>query len=345
MTPTPGAVANTVHLSLDEVSALAMRVLRHHGVPDAQAQAMARVMAAGERDQCHSHGLFRLLMCVQSLRDGKVVRDAVPVVHHRSVAVVAVDAQRNFSPLAFEVGSAHLIDKARQCGIAALVINNCLHFSALWPEVEHLTDAGLCALIMTPSHACVAPAGGTLPVFGTNPMAFGWPRAHGSAYVFDFATSAVARGEIDLYRRSGRALPLGWGIDEFGAPSTDAATVLQRGAMLTFGGYKGSALATMIELLAGPLLGDLTSAESVALDGRLGGAPRHGELILAFDPRFFSGRDPATDQASAEQLLQAISGQGARLPSERRYAARALSLKHGVDIAAALHRDILALLD
>lgn len=338
-------MSDTVHLSLHEVSALALRVLRHHGIIEAQVQAMARVMTAGERDHCHSHGLFRLLMCVRSVREGKVVRDALPVVQHRSAAVVAVDAHCNFAPLAFEVGSAVLIEKARSTGIAALVINNCLHFSALWPEVEHLTQAGLCALIMTPSHACVAPAGGKLPVFGTNPIAFGWPRANCHPYVFDFATSAIARGEIDLYRRSGRTLPEGWGIDENGAPCTDAATVLQRGAMLTFGGYKGSALATMIELLAGPLLGDLTSTESMALDGQPGGAPRHGELIIAFDPSFFSSRDPAIDQASAEQLLQAISGQGARLPSERRYNARTRSIAHGVDIARALHEDILALLD
>ena len=338
-------MSDTVHLALDEVHALALRVLRHQRIIEAQAQAMARVMTAGERDHCHSHGLFRLLMCAKSLREGKVVRDALPLVQHRSSAIVAVDAQHNFSPLAFDLGSLLLIEKTRSTGLGALVINNCLHFSALWPEVERLTDAGLCALIMTPSHACVAPAGGTLAVFGTNPIAFGWPRAQGHPYVFDFATSAIARGEIDLYRRSGRTLPEGWGIDEHGAPCTDAATVLQRGAMLTFGGYKGSALATMIELMAGPLLGDLTSAESVALDGQPGGAPRHGELILAFDPRFFSGRDPATDQASAEALLQAISGQGARLPSERRYAARARSMAHGVDIAAALHRDILAWLD
>ena len=44
--------------------------------------------------------------------------------------------------------------------MGALVINNCFHFSALWPEVEQLTEHGLCALAMTPAHACVAPAGG-----------------------------------------------------------------------------------------------------------------------------------------------------------------------------------------
>jgi LDH2 family malate/lactate/ureidoglycolate dehydrogenase len=162
--------------------------------------------------------------------------------------------------------------------------------------------------------------------------------------VFDFATSAVARGEIELYRRSGRPLPLGWGIDADGAATTDAGTVLQHGAMLTFGGHKGSALATMIELLAGPLLGDLTSLESMAIDGAIGGTPRHGELILAFDPSFFSASAPGADQARAEQLFEAITSQGARLPSQRRFEARARSLAHGVSIPRALHEDILALL-
>ncbi|WP_422666694.1 hypothetical protein [Burkholderia mallei] len=36
--------------------------------------------------------------------------------------------------------------------------------------------------------------------------------------------------------------------------------------MRTFGGHKGSALAAMIELLAGALIGDMTSAESLAFD-------------------------------------------------------------------------------
>lgn len=337
-------MTDTISLSLDEVHALALRVLSHHGLSEAHAQAIARVITAGERDECHSHGVFRLLMCAATLRDGKVACHAEPTVSDRSAAVVAVDAQFGFSQLAFEVGSRHLVEKARRTGIAALVINHCFHFSALWPEVESLAEQGLAALAMTPSHAWVAPAGGSRPVFGTNPIAFGWPRPGGQPYVFDFATSAVARGEIELYRRSGRAIPPGWGIDASGAPTTDAATVLHHGAMLTFGGHKGSALSTMIELLAGPLIGDLTSIASKARDGDAGGTPCHGELILAFDPGFFSQGDAAADQARAEQLFQAITGQGARLPSQRRFEARARSLAQGVRIPRALHDDVLALL-
>jgi LDH2 family malate/lactate/ureidoglycolate dehydrogenase len=337
-------MTDTVNLSLDEVHALALQVLTHHGLSKAHTAAIARVIVAGERDECHSHGVFRLLMCTRSLREGKVSCHAEPVVSQRSPAVVAVDAQFGFSPLAFEVGSKYLLEKVRHTGIAALVINNCFHFSALWPEVESLAAHQICALALTPAHACVAPTGGRQAVFGTNPIAFSWPRPTGNPYVFDFATSAVARGEIELYRRSGRPLPIGWGIDADGSPTTDAAKVLQQGAMLTFGNYKGSALATMIELLAGPLLGDLTSLESLAVDGEIGGTPRHGELIVAFDPSFFSANPPGSDQARAEHLFEAIVSQGARLPSQRRFEARARSIAHGVCIPRVLHEDILALL-
>lgn len=335
-------MSDMISLSLDEVHELAMRVLTHHGLSQAHAQAITRVIVAGERDECHSHGVFRLLMCARSLQEGKVACHAVPRVTDRSTAVVAVDAQFGFSQLAFEIGSQHLVAKARRTGIAALVINNCFHFSALWPEVESLAAHGMVSLAMTPSHAWVAPAGGSRPVFGTNPMAFGWPRPGGLPYVFDFATSAVARGEIELYRRSGRVIPEGWGIDATGAVSTDPAVVLQQGAMLTFGGHKGSALSTMIELLAGPLIGDLTSMESKTLDGEVAGTPLHGELILAFDPKFFSQNDAHADQVRAEHLFEAITGQGARLPSQRRFEARARSLAHGVKIPCSLHDDVLA---
>ena len=89
-----------------------------------------------------------------------------------------------------------LVDKARASGIAALAINHCVHFAALWPEIEAITTHGLVALACTPSHAWVAPAGGSKPLFGTNPIAFGWPRPGPYPFVFDFATSAVAPQSI-----------------------------------------------------------------------------------------------------------------------------------------------------
>jgi LDH2 family malate/lactate/ureidoglycolate dehydrogenase len=180
-------------------------------------------------------------------------------------------------------------------------------------------------------------------VFGTNPIAFAWPRPDGPPFVFDFATSAIARGEIELHRRAGKPIPAGWAIDSEGNPTNDPTAALA-GAMLTFGGHKGSALSAMIELMAGPLIGDMTSAESMAFDEGVGAAPCHGELILAFDPKVFLGADAAQHVVRAEKMFESIVGQGARLPSQRRYEARERSKVNGVRIPRALHDDLQALL-
>ncbi|WP_322963793.1 Ldh family oxidoreductase [Sphingomonas fuzhouensis] len=329
-------------MTLDELRSLARAKLLGAGLAAPHAEAVAETMVSGERDGCTSHGIYRLLVAVASINKGVVVPDAEPVLSHPARALVRVDGGGGFAQLAFQTGKAALIEKACANGIAALALNNVVHFAALWPEVEELAEAGLVALAFTPSHAWVAPSGGAEPVFGTNPIAFGWPRPDRPPFVFDFATSMVARGEIELHRRAGKVVPDDWGVDAEGKPTTDPAAILL-GAMRTFGGHKGSALAAMVELLAGPLIGDMTSRESIDWDRGRGGSPLGGELIIAIDPKGFLGDLLPEHQERAEAMFAAITGQGARLPSARRYAARAVSVTEGVEISADLYRDVMAL--
>lgn len=342
MNDTPDA-HTTVILSLAEAESLSRRVLEHHGLSPADAAAVSRTIVAGQRDDCQSHGLYRLLVCAHTLRSGKVATDAVPVITSPSPAIVRADARGGYAQPAFEAALPLFVEKVRTCGLAAMALTDCVHFSALWPEVEAVVAHGLVVLCCTPSHAWVAPAGGSKPLFGTNPLAFGWPRPGDTPFVFDFATSAVARGEIELHRRAGLAIPDGWGIDSDGVATNDAEAALG-GAMLTFGGHKGSALSLMIELIAGPLIGDMTSAESMAFDEGAGASPRGGVLFLALDPAGFLGDAAAEHLARAEQLFEAITGMGARLPSQRRYAARARTAAEGMRVPRGLYDEVLGLL-
>ncbi|AYF34283.1 Ldh family oxidoreductase [Vreelandella alkaliphila] len=327
-------------MSLEEAEVLAKAVLNAQGFNQEQTQALSQAVIAGQRDECHSHGLYRLLNCVKTLAAGKVVANAQPEVHDHAPGIVRVDAKGGFSQLAFEAGLPILTAKAREQGIAALAINHCVHFSALWVEIEAITDQGLVALACNPSHAWVAPAGGNRPLLGTNPLAFGWPRPNGQPpFIFDFATSAIARGDIELHHRENKPIPEGWGIDRLGQHSQNPADVLD-GALLTFGGHKGSALSIMIELIAGPLIGDLTSAESLAYDDGAGASPYHGELILAMDPERFLGSTLEDYMARAEDLFSSIIAQGARLPSQRRYTARQRTQKEGISIPESLYQEL-----
>ncbi|WP_448956208.1 Ldh family oxidoreductase [Labrys neptuniae] len=323
------------HLTIAELGKLVEAIFRKAGLNAVQAGALARVIVAGERDACKSHGIYRIEGALRTLKAGKVRPDAEPVVSvQEASAIVKVDAKGGFANPAFEQGLPLLAERAQTYGLAALVINDCTHFSALWPEAEALTQHGLAGLVMCPSYATVAPTGGNKPLLGTNPFAFAWPRQGRPPYVFDFATSVAARGEIELYRRAGKPLPEGWAIDAEGQPTTDPTAALA-GAMLPFGGHKGSAIGTMIELLAGIMIGDLTSPEALAVLGTTSLAPSHGELIIALSPEKFAAGRPGDPFARAEQLFEAIVGQGARLPSQRRFQARAKSEQEGIALTGA----------
>lgn len=320
-------------LKYEELTALIGAIFRKAGMDAGGAAAMAGVIAAGERDGAKSHGIYRIEGCLRTIKAGKVVANAVPELGaDDGSAIVRVNAKGGFAPPAVALGAPELAARARRLGLAAMVVNDCAHFSALWHEVETMADFGLGAIAMCPSYATVAPAGGTKPLLGTNPFAFGWPRTGKPPYVFDFATSVAARGEIELHRRAGKPLPEGWAVDADGIPTTDPTAALN-GAMLPFGGHKGSAISTMIELMAAIMIGDLTSPGALDKLGTTTLVPTHGELILAFSPERFAMGRAGDPMARAEELFAAIIGQGARLPSQRRFTARKKAESKGIALS------------
>jgi len=302
------------------------------------ATAVADAITAAERDYCHAHGLFRLPGYIASLQSGKVNGKADPVLEILAPAVLRIDGDHGYAPLALQRGHIPLADCARKQGIAALSIVHTHHFAALWMEVSALAEQGLCAFAFTAYMPCVAPAGGSKPFYGTNPMAFGWPRKNGRPMVFDQASAAMARGEIMLAQLAGKQVAEGVGLDREGNSTTDPGAILE-GAQLAFGGHKGAALALMIELLVGPLIGERSSIEAAAADNGDGGPARGGELLLAIDPRRFG--DPDHWAEHAEALFASLLEQpGTRLPSDRRYHGREQTRQHGIEISSTLFTEI-----
>jgi len=330
-----------IKLTLDEADALVMRILTANGCDAPNARAVADTIMAAEADICHSHGVFRLPGYVASLRSGKVKGDANPTVQKIAPGVLRIDGDGGFAPLALQRGRQPLIDLAREQGIAALSIVDIFHFAALWVEVEPIAEQGLAAFAWTAASPMVAPAGGTKPLFGTNPMSFGWPRKDGPPMVFDQASAAMARGDVMIHARDGKTVPLGVGIDADGKDTTDPNAVLE-GAQLPFGGYKGSAIAMMVELLVGALLGEDLSFESGQRDIKDGGPPHGGELMIAIDPNRFGDPDGWLDHG--EKLFAKIAEQpGTRLPGQRRHENRLRTPAEGVQVPEALFNQITAL--
>jgi len=334
-------MAATVHLTLDEAEQLTLAALRRHGASERHARAAADVMLRAERDGCPSHGLFRLPGHVASLKSGKVKGDPRPRIETLAPSVIRCDGDDGFAPLALEAGREALIEAAGRQGIAALSLVRVHHFSALWCDIEPLCEAGLAAMAFTAYLPCVVPAGGRERLFGTNPMACAWPRPGKAPVVFDQASAAMARGEIQIAAREGQSVPEGVGIGPDGEPTTDPGAILE-GAQLAFGGHKGANIALMVELLAGALIGERFSFEAEAADNRDGGPPRGGELVLALDPARFG--DAEGWAAHAEALFGRMEAMaGVRLPGARRHDHRRRTPAAGITFPEALHSEIRAL--
>jgi len=332
---------STIQVPLSEVRDLATRALTTNGCGQAQADAVADTVTRAEADGCASHGLFRIPGYVASIKSGKVDGDAVPTVNRLGPSAVKVDGAMGFAPLAQQVGVKPLIEAARETGIAALSLVRIHHFSALWNEVEPICDAGLIGFAFTAYKPVVAAAGGSAALYGTNPMSFGWPRAGGNHVIFDQASSAMARGEIQIAARDGHSVPLGTGLGPDGEPTTDPAAIL-KGVQLPFGGYKGSNIAMMVELLCAGLIGEGFSFECEDYDVVDGGPPRGGEFMMAIDPARFGDADGW--QSHGEAFFQRFLGiEGTRLPSARRYANRLKTPTDGATVSAQLIADIKAL--
>jgi delta1-piperideine-2-carboxylate reductase len=330
-------MADAVRMPVIELESGLRALLAAEGLDQANAAALAATLAAAERDGTVSHGVFRLPGYLASLKSGKVNGAARPKVERIAPGVLRVDGDGGFAPLALQVAREPLVELARAQGVAVCGIVNTYHFAALWPEVEALAEAGLVAMAMTASKPAVAPAGATRPFFGTNPLAFGWPRKEGPPMVVDMATAAMARGEVMLCARDGKPVSPGVGLDKAGEPTTDPKAILEGGAMLPFGGYKGSAIAMMVELMAAALIGERFSFEAGAADNNDGGPARGGEFLLAIDPARCG--DAEGWLAHSEAFFERMAAmEGVRLPGDRRHANRAkdADVEIGADLAAKL---------
>ncbi|GAU85271.1 Ldh family oxidoreductase [Bosea sp. BIWAKO-01] len=326
--------ADGVHLTLAQVEALTRRVLLACGVdPRNEAPITASVVAA-EAEGVHSHGLARLPTYCEHARVSKIDGKARPVLDSPKPGLVRVDAKAGFAHPAIDFGLPALCEAAKAQGIAALAVTNSYNCGVVGYHVERIAQNGLLALAFVNAPASIAPAGGARPVFGTNPIAFAVPRAGREPLVLDQSSSVVAKSEIVVHQQRGEAIPLGWALDSDGNPTTDPKAALAGGSMVPSGGYKGAGLALIVEVFAAWLTGACLSIDASSFADNLGGSPRTGQFFIAIDPGELAGEGASS---RLERLFDAVAGQpGARLPGERRAAARARTATGGITISRKL---------
>ena len=230
------------------------RVLERLDVPAQDAREVAGCLIKAELRGVDSHGMVRLPVYAGRVRAGVV--EAHPNVRLTPVgtASVLVDGGNGLGPVIGARAMDAAIDLARAHGTGVAGVRHSNHFGPAAYYVEKSIGAGLIGIAISNAPPNMAPFGGRTRVLGTNPIAIGIPAGEEDPLIFDASTSVVARGKIIVAAQTGEPIPEGWAIDPDGYPTTNPEQALA-GAVLPFGGPKGSALSLIIDIFCGVLTG------------------------------------------------------------------------------------------
>src|SRR2546426_5454025 len=238
-----------------------VRVFRHFGVPDADARISATVLQSADLRGIDSHGVARLHSYFDMLQLGRINPRANVRIVRETASTATVDGDNGLGLVVGPKANAIAMEKALAAGSGWVSVRNSNHYGiAGWYVLEALKRE-LIGWAMTNTAALVTPLWGAERSLGTNPIAIAFPGEREPAIVIDMATCAVAYGKVEIARRAGKPIPIGWATDKNGVPTTDPDAMIDGGALLPLGsdrergGHKGYALAVMVDVLSAVLSG------------------------------------------------------------------------------------------
>jgi delta1-piperideine-2-carboxylate reductase len=325
-----------VKLSVDSARELGYRAVHALGYQEGDDEAVVEHLIDASLRGHLRFGLPRLIKLSEYLSTGEVTHGPVRLVAETSVSA-QLDGGGAVGYVVAHRATALAVEKAREHGIAVVGATHTRFTGMLSFYCEMATSQGFVAICTSSAHVTVAPYGTRDARLGTNPVAIGLPGPD-HPVILDLGTSAIMSGDTWLRAHRGEPLPEGVAVDAEGQPTTDAAAAL-KGAILVWGGHRGSALSTIVQLLGG-----VAGSGGMGPDG-LGG---YGlmMIVLNLDKLALTGLDELLENVGVfqEHFRTARPAAGVtaepRMPFERSAQERARSLAEGIDLPDDLIRDL-----
>lgn len=323
-----------------DLAARAADILVEAGMDAAEALATADILVFAQESGIDSHGLMHLPSYVAGMASGALnARPRMRVLgSHRAAATL--DADRAPGALAGLKASEEAVARAKECGAAVVAVRNSAHFGAAGAFAERMASAGVAGLIFSNASPTVAPRGARTALFGTNPIAAGFPRRDGPPIIVDLATSTGSRARIRQAAAEGKPIPTDWALDGNGIPTGDARAALS-GTMQALGGEKGAALPLLVELLCVVLSGGRPGSEVLPPQDPSGRDRGVSHLFIAMDAEAFGG--PGEVMARADGIAALVEGAAPadpanppRIPGARGARSRAIARRDGIVVSRGL---------
>ncbi len=241
-----------IRLKACRLERFAKEALLRVGVQEEDARNVAHCLVEADRRGIDSHGVTRLPIYMERKRQGLIAPVTKVDVLREYPATSVMDANNGWGATAGLTAMEWVIDRARTQGVASAVVRRSNHFGMAAFYALRAVEQGMIGLALTNASPSISPWGGKAKYLGTNPICVAVPSSGRWPLVYDGATSQVARGKLQMALQRGETLESNWAIDVQGETTTDPLQGLE-GSLLPLGGYKGSGLAMIVEVLTGVL--------------------------------------------------------------------------------------------
>lgn len=298
-------------VSILELKATMTDVLLKKGYDQDDLPFLINMYLGGELRGHTSHGLASFV----SFAQGESEAHEEPLVLKDTHALLALDAKGASGNVIGKRAADEAVKRAKAEGIGTVLIKDMDGWLRPGAIAEYIAEQGCVAVVVNSGGGTsIAPPGGFDPTLGTNPIAYGVPTA-GAPLVVDMATAKHAWGRVRLANKYGTPLPPDAFYDDHGNITRDGKEAY---SVKAFGDYKGFALALLVEIMSGSLVGVPMMIESTAGNTFAGKLPRRGAVIIAVDPANMV--DPEEFKKQNSELLasiqksRALPGKEIRIP-------------------------------
>ena len=246
-------------LNHEALLSFSQRLLAAGGMPPNDAALVAKLLVKADLRGYPGHGVTRVAPYLGWIQDGTIKLEEKPKILREHKLTAVIDGNHYIGQVVAHAGMSLAIEKAKEHGAGIVTLRRASHTGRLADYMEMAADAGLIAMgAVSVGSGTTTLYGGMERMTGTNPMSFGIPGRNGRHIILDFATSAMSMGEIQKRIARREAIPEDVLLDGYGKPTTDfnAFRGPPRGVFRAFGGYKGSGIALIAELLGGAFSGN-----------------------------------------------------------------------------------------
>ena len=274
-----------MNIAIDKCRNIVNEVLLKWGFPEKDALVMLDNMTEAELSGKKSHG-FTNLFWYKDVVAGKYgplnKNGAEPSTAKETKISLVINGQEKTGYVVMQYAMDQSLQKVKDLGfISTALTRTAPTIGFIGSFAKRAAKEGYIFICFSGAGNSTSPYGVTKKMVGTNPIAIGIPTG-GVPIILDMATAATTYANLLRSKTLGLPISENVGIEASGNLTNSPDAVLDGGSLIPFGGYKGSGISIMVELLAGALT-----------DSKLGpnNIPYWGTFFILLDPTLFQDRN------------------------------------------------------